>query len=161
MYRNDILFQVTCIELLDDNASEFNRLANKIKNGRPDEVAVEMLNWKGKSDLDPFTYDDILGIAKSLDERIVFDNSRLLLTYSRGMIILYRYEYFDIKDRLGKSLELGEPVIWADPDEEARDLNRVWTIFDVQSEELVRIHDISSEAEVNPKELISLKSINL
>jgi len=161
MNKNDTLKQITCIERLDDNAKAFDWLTEHIKLGRGDVAVREMLTWKGVSDLDPYTYENILEAASQFNERIVFDNSTYLMTANNVMIVLYMYESIEIKDRLDNDLELGDEVIWVDPEKEARDLNRVWTIFDVQSEELVRIHDIFSEAEVNPNELISVKALNL
>ena len=33
-----------------------------------------------------------------------------------------------VVDRNGKKLNVGDCVLWYDPDEETRDLNRVWAI---------------------------------
>ena len=66
---------------------------------------------------------------------------------------------------LGDELEIGDKVLWADPDDDARDLNRVWEVYDIQSEELVKIttgeptDEGYSEAEVNPSELVKKSSI--
>jgi hypothetical protein len=161
MYKNDTLMQITCIENLEDNATTFDELTKHIKLGRGDVAVREMLSWKGQSDLDPFEYGEILAHACRLNERIVYDDGVNLLAANNEIIVLYQYESIEIKDRLDNDLELGDEVIWVDPEKEARDLNRVWTIFDVQSEELVKIHDIASEAEVNPSELISIKALGL
>lgn len=161
MYKNDTLRQITCIERLDDNATTFDKLAKHIKLGRGDVAVTQLLTWKDVSDLDPFDYDEILDHACRLNERIVYDDGVNLLAANNEIIVLYQYESMEIKDRLDNNLELGDEVIWVDPEKEARDLNRVWTIFDVQSEELVKIHDIVSEAEVNPNELISIKALGL
>ena len=161
MYKNDTLRQITCIENLEDNATAFDELTKHIKLGRGDVAVREMLSWKGQSDLDPFDYDEILDHACRLNERIVYDDGVNLLAANNEIIVLYQYESIEVKDRLDNDLELGDGVIWVDPEKEARDLNRVWTIFDVQSEELVKIHDIVSEAEVNPSELISIKALGL
>ena len=161
MYKNNTLKQITCIERLDDNATAFDELAKQIKLGRGDVAVKQMLTWKGVSDLDPFEYGEILDLACRLNERIVYDDGVNLLAASNVIIVLYQYESIEVKDRLDNDLKLGDEVIWVDPEKEARDLNRVWTIFDVQSEELVRIHDIFSEAEVNPNELISIKALAL
>lgn len=161
MYKNDTLKQITCIERLDDNATAFDELAKHIKLGRGDVAVAQMLSWKGQSDLDPFEYDEILDHACRLNERIVYDDGVNLLAANNEIIVLYQYESIKVKDRLDNNLELGDEVIWVDPEKKVRDLNRVWTIFDVQSEVLVRIHDILSEEEVNPKELISTKALGL
>ena len=57
-----------------------------------------------------------------------------------------------VKDRNGKQISVGANVKWYDPEEEARDLTRVWQVDDV-SEEIVNISDEYSEAEVLPSEL--------
>ena len=57
-----------------------------------------------------------------------------------------------VKDRKGKKISIGANVKWYDPEEEARDLTRVWQVDDV-SEEIVNISDDYSEAEVLPSEL--------
>ena len=66
---------------------------------------------------------------------------------------------------LGDELEIGDKVLWADPDDDARDLNRVWEVYAIQSEELVKISTGKlgekgySEAEVPPTELVKRSSI--
>ena len=57
-----------------------------------------------------------------------------------------------VLDRNGKEIEIGSHVIWYDPEIEARDLNRVWTVDDY-TEDIVQISDESSEAEVYPSEI--------
>lgn len=57
-----------------------------------------------------------------------------------------------IKDRKGNRIHLGSKVLWYDPEEDARDLSRVWTV-DELDEEIVFISDDFSEAEVYPNEL--------
>lgn len=161
MDKNNTLKQITCIERLEDNATAFDDLAKHIKLGRGDVAVRQMLTWKGVSDLDPFDYGEILDYACRLNERIVYDDGVYLLAANNGIIVLYQYESIKVKDRLDNDLKLGDEVIWVDPEKEARDLNRVWTICDVQSEVLVRIQDILSDEEVNPKELISTKALGL
>lgn len=57
-----------------------------------------------------------------------------------------------VTDRKGIEITLGAKVIWYDPEEDERDLSRVYTV-DTISEELVNISDEYSEAEVLPNEL--------
>ena len=57
-----------------------------------------------------------------------------------------------VVDRNGKQISVGTNVKWYDPQEEFRDLTRVWQVDDV-SEEIVNISDDYSEAEVLPSEL--------
>lgn len=58
-----------------------------------------------------------------------------------------------IKDRKGKSLKVGQKVIWFDPEVEARDLSEVYVVDKIYNEEIVLISNKFSEAEVNPCEL--------
>lgn len=159
MNKNDKLQQITCIEKLDDNKDTFDQLTGMIKNGIAGSAVREMLSWGAKSDLDPYTYENILGAASQFNERIVYDDGEYVLTANNTMIVLYQYINIILKDKLGNDIEIGDEVIWVDPDIEGRDLNRVWTIFDIQSEELVKIEDDFSEAEVLPSELILAKVI--
>lgn len=55
-------------------------------------------------------------------------------------------------DRKGEKIVLGAHVIWYDPQEEYRDLERVY-IVDGFKGDIVLISDDWSEAEVNPCEL--------
>ena len=60
------------------------------------------------------------------------------------------------KDIFGKEIKVGDCVLWHDPDEDTRDLNRVWGIDSISSDEedaVVLISDDFSEAEVYPYEL--------
>lgn len=64
------------------------------------------------------------------------------------------YDLFKIvvTDRNGKEINVGDSVRWYDPDESARDLSRVYEVWDVRGE-IVMIGDSFSEAEVFPHEL--------
>jgi len=74
-------------------------------------------------------------------------------------------ECVSAKDMLGDELEVGDKVLWADPDDNARDLNRVWEVYKIHSEELVYIttgelgENGYSEAEVPPSELVKKSSV--
>ena len=57
-----------------------------------------------------------------------------------------------VRDRKGMVLIEGDSVLWYDPEEEARDLGRVYKVYEV-SDEVVLIADDDSEAEVFPEEL--------
>lgn len=60
------------------------------------------------------------------------------------------------KDKNGTPLVVGDCVIWYDPDEDTRDLSRVWAIDEIQSDEedaIILISDDFSEAEVYGHEL--------
>lgn len=159
MRNKNLLIQVTSIERLDDNAAVFDKLQTNIKYGRGDEVAREMSGFP-KSDLDPFTYDEIRSNPHYYAERIVFDNGQYVITNNENsIIVLYEYpeeeeEVPEVYDKLDNKLSVGDRVIWVDPDPEGRDLNRIYEINDISSEEIVWINDEFSEAEVPPQELI-------
>lgn len=57
-----------------------------------------------------------------------------------------------VVDRNNKKLNVGDCVLWYDPDEETRDLSRVWAIDEIKGEDedsVVLIEDeYGSEAEV-------------
>lgn len=56
-----------------------------------------------------------------------------------------------VVDRNNKKLNVGDCVLWYDPDEETRDLNRVWAIDEIKGENedsFILISDDFSEAEV-------------
>lgn len=57
-----------------------------------------------------------------------------------------------VVDRNNKKLNVGDCVLWHDPDEETRDLSRVWAIDKINGEDedsIVLIEDeYGSEAEV-------------
>ena len=55
-------------------------------------------------------------------------------------------------DRNGRQIIVGSKVIWYDPEEEARDLSRVYDVDDLEGD-MVYISDEFSEAEVLPQEL--------
>ena len=155
----EYLNQVSSIENLEENGTFFDELVKSIKKGRADLAVSEMLTIP-HSDRDTIPYNDLLDSARSLDERIVYDNGLYVLTASNDIITLY--EYVGAEDMLGDELEIGDKVLWADPDDEARDLNRVWEVYAIQSEELVKIYTdqgCHSEAEVPPTELVKRSSI--
>ncbi len=155
----EYLNQIASIENLEDNGAFFDELVAHIKKGRADAAVNELITMP-RSDRDTMSYNDLLESARKLDERIVFDNGLHVLTASEDIITLY--EYVGAEDMLGDELEIGDKVLWADPDDEARDLNRVWEVLAIQSEELVKIctdQNYHSEAEVNPNELVKKSSI--
>ena len=52
----------------------------------------------------------------------------------------------------GEELHIGDKVVWHDPDEEYRDLTRVYEIFDIQGD-IISISDEYGESEVYANEL--------
>lgn len=161
MRNKNLLVQVTSIERLEENAAVFDKLQTNIKYGRGDEVAREMSGFP-RSDLDPYTYEQILEYVKQFNERIVFDNGQYVIANKENvLIVLYEYpeeeeeeEVPEVYDKLDNKLSVGDRVIWVDPDPEGRDLNRIYEINDISSEETICISDEFSEAEVPPQELI-------
>ena len=57
-----------------------------------------------------------------------------------------------VKDRKGRVLKEGDSVIWYDPEEEYRDLDRVYKVYEI-SDSCILIADDNSEVEVFPEEL--------
>lgn len=57
-----------------------------------------------------------------------------------------------MKDRNKRTIHVMDAVKWHDPEESARDLSRIYTVYRT-SGETVLIADEYSEAEVLPKEL--------
>ena len=55
-------------------------------------------------------------------------------------------------DRKGNVLGIGDKVIWYDPEEEERDLDRVWNVYGLDGD-IVYISDSYGEAEVYAQEL--------
>ena len=155
----EYLNQVSSIENLEENGEFYDDLVKCIKKGRADRVVEEML-MIDRSDRDTISYNDLLDSARSLNERIVHDDGLHVLTASGDVITLY--EYVRAEDMLGDELEIGDKVLWADPDDSSRDLNRVWEVCAIQSEELVKIRTdqgCHSEAEVSPSQLVKRSSI--
>ena len=159
------LKQIASIENLEENGVFFDELMNCIKKGEAKGAVIELTSesfW-GDSDRDLQTYEDILDSANVLNERIVYDDTHYVLTASKDIITLY--EYCTLTDMLGDELKEGDEVLWADPDDDARDLNRVWEVYEIHSPELVKISTGKvgekgySEAEVPPCELVKKSSI--
>ena len=65
MNKNDKLKQITCIENLEENGETFDQLTGMIKNGVAGSAVREMLSWGAVSDLDPYTYQNILDSASN------------------------------------------------------------------------------------------------
>ena len=74
----EYLNQVSSIENLEENGEFYDELVKNIKVGRADRVVSEMA-MIAHSDRDTMTYNDLLDSARSLDERIVYDNGLYVL----------------------------------------------------------------------------------
>ena len=62
------------------------------------------------------------------------------------------YSLCEILPEYTQTIKVGDQVIWHDPDEEARDLTRIYNVYRV-SDDIVFIADEWGEAEVPPSEL--------
>ena len=98
------------------------------------------------SDVDDATMEQI---AKRMGDTFVSELFWLAIEASADAYNMPSYE-----DRNENHIEMGDRVRWYDPDESARDLERVWRIYDFNGD-VVRIksEDNISEAEVNAEEL--------
>ena len=65
-----------------------------------------------------------------------------------------------VVDKNGTRIDQGDEVQWCDPEEEALDLERIWTVNSINGN-IVLISDDYSEAEVLPSELIVCKKQDL
>lgn len=64
-------------------------------------------------------------------------------------------EDYDYTDRNGKQIKVGSKVVWYDPEKEARDLKRIWTVVEMNGD-IILIHTsdmYESDAEVFADEL--------
>jgi hypothetical protein len=96
------------------------------------------LNWQGGSE----ERDYILELEKFEEKEL----ARIRSIFDTGD------EEEECVDRNGRQIIVGSKVIWHDPEEEARDLSRVYDVDDIGSD-MVYISDEFSEAEVLPQEL--------
>ena len=90
MDRKENLVQVTCIERLTENQKVFDKYLDEIADGNSKAVVTEMATW-AKSDRSPMPYKEVLNLAQSLDERIVYDDGKYVLTSNGAFITLYKY----------------------------------------------------------------------
>lgn len=58
-----------------------------------------------------------------------------------------------VKDRFNRPISIGDQVRWYDPQIEYRDLERIYEVTDIQSDEMIWISDDYSDVEVNACEL--------
>jgi hypothetical protein len=163
MVNKDKVRQIFSIELLDDNAQYFNHYTDMIKCGHPWNVVCELrkVSENAESDLDPYTYEEILNIAKQHNERIVFDNGDYLLTANDTIIVLYQYCDYEVYDWTGDQLKVGDKVVWLSPnDKEKRDLRKEWSIITIVSEKLIKIRDnYGMTLFLTPNELVKASNV--
>lgn len=71
----------------------------------------------------------------------------------------------EMTDREGKLIHVGDTVVWYDPEEEARDLDVVWTVNEIkgdlkEDDTIILItSQYGSEAEVFSKELLVINNL--
>ena len=65
----------------------------------------------------------------------------------------------EVVDREGNSLHVGDAVVWYDPEEIAKDPERVYHVDRIHPE-VITISDECSEAEVLPEELLVINNLN-
>lgn len=58
-----------------------------------------------------------------------------------------------MRDRNGKKILVGNKVKWYDPQEEYRDVNRVWEVSHIHDNGIILLCDVFGDAEVYPQEL--------
>ena len=87
--------------------------------------------------------------TESQMRQIVKESIRKVL---RGSNDFDEFENEEFVDKDGQSIQKGSKVIWFDPERSARDLKRIWTVYDMGGD-IVYIADDYGEAEVFPQEL--------
>jgi hypothetical protein len=95
---------------------------------------------------------EIVADIENLDllDRLYDGKDKIMSTAGDNYSATFEVVHEDID---GKEINVGDSVVWYDPDEEARDLERVYQVFDIESDELIRIADEYSEVEVPACEL--------
>lgn len=125
----------------------------RVINSKKDYFPVSMisradLQWKGF---------DTSNVTDEMMERIASRMDNIFLDGDYWLALVAAAEYLEIPkiptDKNGNPIEVGTKVRWYDPDESARDLKRIYTIYEEPTEDMVKIADDFSEAEVYPEEL--------
>ena len=99
------------------------------------------------------TEQDLHRIVKESVNRILKENNRRTKRMIREFDDNNEFEEEEFIDRKGNPIQKGSKVIWYDPEKSARDLRRVWTVYDMGGD-IVYISDEFGEAEVYPQELV-------
>lgn len=87
--------------------------------------------------------------TESQMRQIVKEGIRKVL---RGNNDFDEFENEEFVDKDGQPIQKGSKVIWFDPERSARDLKRIWKVYDMGGD-IVYIADDYGEAEVFPQEL--------
>lgn len=87
--------------------------------------------------------------TESQMRQIVKESIRKVL---RGSDDFDEFENEEFVDKDGQPIQKGSKVIWFDPERSARDLKRIWKVYDMGGD-IVYIADDYGEAEVFPQEL--------
>jgi vacuolar-type H+-ATPase subunit H len=98
------------------------------------------------------TEQDLHKIVKESVNRIIKENNQRARKIIREFDDYDEFEEEEFIDRKGNPIQKGSKVIWYDPERSARDLKRVWTVYDMGGD-IVYIADDYGEAEVFPQEL--------
>jgi len=103
------------------------------------------------------TESDLHKIVKESVNRIIKENNQRARKMIREFDDYDNYDEFEEEeeefiDRKGNPIQKGSKDIWYDPERSARDLKRVWTVYDMGGD-IVYIADDYGEAEVFPQEL--------
>ena len=86
-------------------------------------------------------------------EKELYDiGSKKEFVEENGIIPSFDEEEDIFVDKNGNRIKVGSKVIWYDPELSARDLERVWRVYDIGGD-IVYIADNYGEAEVFPHEL--------
>lgn len=88
-------------------------------------------------------------ITESQLRQIVKESIKKVLRESNDFDEFENEEFVDMN---GRPIQKGSKVIWFDPERSARDLKRIWTVYDMGGD-IVYIADDYGEAEVFPQEL--------
>ena len=160
MKNNGYLILVANIENTEENGCTFDEMTQAIKDGNPASIIPD-LDMYEDFDLkkEPITYRQVVENILEYDERIVFDDGKHLIAMHDDFLITL-YEWVYPHDKLGNTLQINDEVIWVNPDEDERDLNRTWIVYIIQSNKMVKITtDVDFQAEVPSSELIKKSAI--
>ena len=161
MKNNGYLILVANIENTEENGFAFDEMVQAIKGGEPASIICDLEMYEDFNlKKEPITYRQVVENILEYDERIIYDDGEYLIAmHDDFLIVLYEWVY--AHDKLNNALNLGDEILWVNPDEVARDLNRPWIITSIPSIDKVRITSdvyFHSEEEVPASEVI-LKSV--
>lgn len=112
------------------------------------QVSRADLEYKG-FDTSKVTDEQMKRIASRMDNIFLDEDYWLALVAAAKYLEIPRY----VKDRNGNKLIKGQKVHWYDPHDLDRDPKRIYTICEEPTEDILKITDDFSKAEVRPYEL--------